>query len=340
MASSRWQIRLSVLLVAIGLALAVVRGATAADPPANPRAWPHVMQVQTRHTPALMAIKGLVGTATGADALGQPVVKVFVAHAGVAGVPANLEGVPVEVEVTGRFLALAKKPPGGGVNPAARFERPVPIGVSTGHPAITAGTIGCRVKDASGAVYALSNNHVYANSNAANLGDSVLQPGPYDGGTAPNDTIGTLSVFVPIDFYGPANTVDAAIALSGTGRLGQATPSNGYGTPRATTTPAYVGLNVKKYGRTTGLTKGRVYATNGQVNVDYGGGHVAYFVNQIIVTPGTFSAGGDSGSLVVVNGGANDRKPVGLLFAGSNQYTICNPIDSVLSALSVTIDGN
>jgi hypothetical protein len=343
MVSSRWRIRFSVLVVAIGLALLIVGGAIAADPQANPRAWPHVMQVQNRHTPALMAIQGVVGTATGADAFGQPVIKVFVAHAGVAGVPANREGVPVEVEVSGPFVALAK-PPRPPVDRTARFESPVPIGVSTGHPAITAGTIGCRVTDGT-YVYALSNNHAYANSNQANIGDHVLQPGPYDGGADPGDAFCTLSAFVPVSFGTGSNTVDAAIAINTVDGqvlrvLGNTTPSDGYGVPRSTTMTGYVGLKVKKYGRTTGLTSGRVFATNGNVNVDYGGGNMAYFISQIIVTPGTFSAGGDSGSLVVASGGANDRKPVGLLFAGGGGYTICNPIGLVLSSFNVTIDGN
>ena len=56
----------------------------------------------------------------------------------------------------------------------------MPIGVSTGHPAITAGTIGARVTDGTN-VFALSNNHIYANSNNAAIGDSALQPGSIDG---------------------------------------------------------------------------------------------------------------------------------------------------------------
>ena len=53
------------------------------------------------------------------------------------------------------------------------------------------------------------------------------------------------------------------------------------------------------------------------------------------ITPGSFSAGGDSGSGIVTVGGLN---PVALLFAGSSSYTITNPIDDVLSAFGVTID--
>jgi hypothetical protein len=187
---------------------------------------------------------------------------------------------------------------------------------------------------------------VYANENEASLGDNVLQPGPFDGGKDPADAIGTLAEFEPINFGGGNNMIDAAIARSSTDELGNATPSDGYGTPKQTTVPADLALlnqPVKKYGRTTGLTKGRVYATNATVDVGYDSG-VARFSGQIVITPGSFSAGGDSGSLVVLDGKGksrgNDRKAVGFLFAGSSQYTIANPIDEVLTTLGVTIDGD
>lgn len=215
-------------------------------------------------------------------------------------------------------------------------DRPVPIGVSTGHPDITAGTIGCRVTKG-GTVYALSNNHVYANENLASIGDSVLQPGTYDDGVDPDDAIGTLYEFEPIVFHPRArNTIDAAIALATTDMLDNATPSGGYGTPNSTTAAAYVNQLVKKYGRTTILTEGKVYALNATVRVGYSSG-TARFVGQIVITPGDFSAGGDSGSLIVTDDEACN--PVGLLFAGSSSYTIANPIDEVLGAFGVTIDG-
>jgi len=202
-------------------------------------------------------------------------------------------------------------------------------------------------------VYALSNNHVYADENTTTKGDAVIQPGTYDGGSSPADDIGTLFDFEPIvfdpdptdDIPGPDNIIDAAIALSSTANLGNATPSDGYGTPKSVTMPADASLinkKVKKYGRTTGLTKGTVWAINATINIGYDTG-VARFVNQIIVTPGSFSAGGDSGSLVVVDGKgrnkADDSKPIGLLFAGSSAITVVNPIDAVLSRFGVTIDG-
>ncbi|TDJ08042.1 MAG: hypothetical protein E2O67_01585 [Deltaproteobacteria bacterium] len=97
-------------------------------------------------------------------------------------------------------------------------------------------------------------------------------------------------------------------------------------------------MKVQKCGRTTGQTEGRVSYLNVTVNVNYGVG-VATFYNQIGIRPGGFSAGGDSGSLIVVKGGNNDRRPVGLLYAGSSSLTIANPIIPILARFGVTIDG-
>ena len=228
-----------------------------------------------------------------------------------------------------------------------RCERPVPIGVSTGHPDITAGTIGARITDGTD-VFALSNNHIYANQNDANIGDPALQPGPFDGGTEgpdPNvidgDEIGILHDFEPLKFDGSDNTMDAAIALSSTTDLGNSTPSDGYGTPSSTPVSATLELAVQKYGRTTSLTTGTVSEINVTVNVCYEGFVVctklAKFVDQIAITPGSFSDGGDSGSLIVTND--VNKNPVGLLFAGSSTRTIANRIDLVLNRFNVTVDG-
>ncbi len=295
------------------------------------------IHAQERHTDSLMLDPNVVGTAVGVGAHGHGVVKVFVKDARKGGLPGALDGISVEVEETGEVVALSCR--------QTWCDRPVPIGVSTGHPLITAGTIGARVKDSLGNVYALSNNHVYANSNNASFGDSALQPGHYDGGVDPRDAIGTLDDFQQIYFCNPYptncpnNTIDAAIALSSTSLLGNATPSDGYGRPKSTTTSAAVFLRVMKYGRTTGLTKGRILYTNATINVNYGSGKIARFVGQIGISPGSFSAGGDSGSLIVVERGGNARKPVGLLFAGSSSYTFANPIKPVLDAFEVMIDG-
>ncbi len=346
---------LSFFLINTGIADAKVAPSSAgAEAVAFSQADPNVravMAVQDRHTGALMANPGVVGTATGLGADSRPAILVFISSyeaARGAAIPARLDNVPVIVRISGEIKALKGKPPGTGgggnnnedpVDPTARFSLPVPIGVSTGHPNITAGTIGARVTDGTN-VYALSNNHVYADENNAAIGDNVLQPGPYDGGVNPADAIGTLADFEPIVFSTLAsNTVDAAIAHSSTEVLDNATPSDGYGRPKSATTVAVLNQRVMKYGRTTGLTKGSVYAVNATVNVGYDSG-VATFTKQIIITPGRFSAGGDSGSLIVVQKGSNARRPVGLLFAGSSLFTVANPIGAVLDSLGVAIDGD
>jgi hypothetical protein len=88
---------------------------------------------------------------------------------------------------------------------------------------------------------------------------------------------------------------------------------------------------VKKTGRTTNFTTGRVTAINATVNVNYGGGKVARFCRQILTTD--MSAPGDSGSLVL----DEYNNPVGLLFAGSSVVTVLNPINLVQALLRIRL---
>jgi Fibronectin type III domain len=335
------------LLALVGtIGTSVFLSPPAAEAQGSPKGFLHrndplvreAIEVQNRHIGNLMRIPDVVGTGVGMGPDGLPVIKVFTARHGVPGIPEWLESVPVQAEVTGIIVAL-------GACPSGYCGRPSPIGVSTGHPAITAGTIGCRVTDGTN-VYALSNNHVYANSNNASLGDSALQPGPYDGG---QDTdyyrIGTLYDFQPINFSVlGSNTIDAAIALTTPDYLGTATLQGGYGTPSSVPVEAAVELSVKKYGRTTLLTHGQVSEINVTITVCYANcsnpfrAKLAWFDDQIGITnvgAGSFSLGGDSGSLIVTEVGNN---PVGLLFAGSDTKTFANRIDLVLERFGVTID--
>ena len=269
----------------------------------------------------------------GLNRAGKPVIKIYKEKPDVADVPDSLDDVPVESVTTGILQARA---------PTDRFPRPVPIGVSAGDQGTTTGTLGVRVTNGTN-VYALSNNHVFAAVNSANIGDGVIQPGAVDGGSDPADRIGTLSDYQTIDFDdGDTNTIDAAIALTSVANVGTATPPDGYGTPSPVTTQAFIGQAVQKYGRTTGLQLGSVAEINVTVDVCY----VVFFdfcledarfVNQISVTPGPFSAPGDSGSLIVTQGA---NQPVALLFAGGEGLTIGNPIDAVLQRFNVTIDGS
>ncbi len=339
----------------LGLLLATPAAAQAPfDPPGLDRA----IAAQEFHTDRLLDIAGVVGTGVGLNARGQAAVVIMTEDLRVTGLARSLDGVQVVVRVTGKFHAINKPDAdgnhdhatgggggGGGeeIDPTSRFAWPVPIGVATGNVGkCSSGTIGARVTDG-GNVYALSNNHVYALENAAPDGSDVLQPGRYDTNCAidPNDVIGILDAFVEIVFDdATANTIDAAIALSSTAALGNATPSDGYGTPSSMIVAEELGQSVQKYGRTTALTKGTITMTNVTVRVGYSSG-IARFVQQIIVQSNKpFLKSGDSGSLLVTDDGWNS--PVGLLFAGNSSGTlaVANRIDDVLSAFGVVIDGN
>ncbi len=339
----------------LGLLLATPAAAQAPfDPPGLDRA----IAAQDFHVDGLMATDGVVGVGVGLTARGQAAIVIMTEDLGVAGLPRSLDGVPVRVKVTGKIHAINKPDANGNhnhgddttddttteIDPTSTFNLPVPIGVSTGnYTSCSAGTIGARVIDGTD-VYALSNNHVYALENNATLDDDIVQPGVYDTNCdqgAPN-VIGALAAFEPIVFSTSANNyIDAAIALMDANSLGNATPSDGYGTPSSATVAEFVGQSVQKYGRTTGPTAGTVVVINATVNVGYSSG-TARFVDQIVVegNKGGFLKAGDSGSLLVTND--EWANPVGLLFAGGRggKIAIANRIDDVLSAFGVTIDSN
>lgn len=220
----------------------------------------------------------------------------------------------------------------------AQRIRPAKGGYSVGHYQITAGTIATIVYDSGSygipsKYYILSNNHILANSNNALIGDPILQPGPYDGGTVLNDTIARLTRYVPIKFKTttttPINYVDAAIAEGQFQDLNREIYWIGY-VNQINTNPT-VNLVVTKTGRTTNFSTGTIISINATVDVNYGGGLVARFANQIVTT--VMTAGGDSGSLLC---DAN-RNVVGLLFAGSSTTSIANRIANVQSLLGIRI---
>ncbi len=258
---------------------------------------------------------------------------------------------------TGRIRAL---------NSHTQRHRPAPGGVSIGHRDITAGTFGCIVKK-NGQRVILSNNHVLANSNAAEVGDAILQPGPVDGGKFPDDHIANLLEFIPMSLSGGTdspsdcpignsfasalnlfaaamgrntrlqavriqaedNLVDAAIAKPlNDGDVTDDILSIG---TISGMTPGLLGMAIQKSGRTTEYTTGTIDQIDVTVNVQYGGGLTGRFTDQILAGP--MSQGGDSGSAVL----DNDKKLVGLLFAGSDSTTIINRMENVFSALGLSL---
>jgi hypothetical protein len=149
--------------------------------------------------------------------------------------------------------------------------------------------------------------------------------------------------------HAPSN-VDAAIAeiavgevdLSGTildlGPVG--TTSISAEPPSATIGTPALAEGVSKSGRTTGLTCSTIQSLNNTILIDYEGtcgdiqnkvpaAFTAYFTNQVTISGGSFSLGGDSGSLVV---DTNTARPVALLYGGNAVSTVANPIQDVITA--------
>jgi len=269
-------------------------------------------------------------------------------------IPQDLDGIRTDVVETGRLVAF-------GTGTRDRWRPVVPPGVSLGHHGITAATFGCLVRRGD-RLFILSNNHVLADSNRGQVGDAILQPGPADGGSS-DDRIAVLSDFVPIDFGTEpsecpiadlmatiVNWAAAALGSSHRVRAFQQTPGVNYvdaaiaeplspdivrseilfiGAP-VSAGVASLGMRVQKTGRTTGYTQGTVSQIDATVRIDYGG-REGIFSGQFIAGP--MSQPGDSGSAVL----DRDRRVVGLLFAGSELTTVCNPIAPVLSALGVDL---
>jgi len=109
-------------------------------------------------------------------------------------IPRDVHGARTDVLEIGRLEAL--------INPRDRFRPNIPAGISMGHYKVTAGTLGAVVFDrTTGEPLLLSNNHVFANSNDAEIGDAILQPGSTDHGLRPEDTVAQLHRFEQLRFY-------------------------------------------------------------------------------------------------------------------------------------------
>lgn len=189
--------------------------------------------------------------------------------------------------------------------------------------------------------FVLSNNHVLANENRSRVGDPVIQPGTLDGGDPAKDTIGELFDYVPLEFstFGApnpmVNKVDAACALvtqwgDFSREIFWIGHPKGWRTRQSVNDAVNEGNTVvQKTGRTTGYTTGKISAVafDGWVGYDTGD---AYFEDQLLITPGTFSDAGDSGSAIL----DMDEHVIGLLFAGGATHTVANYIEDVWNLLS------
>src|SRR5689334_9609592 len=238
--------------------------------------------------------------------------------------------------ISGSLLA-----PGLADSGANHQKRNMHFGVSGGNvndaskSFCCSGTLGSLVTDGTNQ-YILSNNHVLGRSDTAVAGEDISQPGLIDNGCRVATLVGDFTIASPL-----GSNVDAAIAQLRAGTMDSTGFIEDIGVPSRSVVAPSVGLSVAKSGRTTGFTTGTISSINTSVSVQYQTGcnsgkkFTVSYTNQVVINSSTFSAGGDSGSLIVTNNGQHN--PVALLFAGSSTTTIGNPINEVLSKLSAAL---
>lgn len=248
------------------------------------------------------------------------------------GVEVDVEHLPIQLALDRR--ATRKKKTSVSTPANRKKHRPIVGGVSIApiHETFV-GTLGCFVSrrmDDRHQIFALSNNHVIADTNRLPAGKTIVQPGPEMAPTMPSDAFATLSEFIPIRFSSDphnreVNRFDAAIAQVTDEALFRPNTMLGIANYSPILAVPQPGMIVTKSGRTTGVTEGQVTAVgvNG-VLVNYGTESnpiLATFNDTIEIVgsgSGPFSRPGDSGSVILEK---STGKPVALLFAGDGHTT-------------------
>lgn len=272
---------------------------------------------------------------------GQPGISVGVVDqrtADTAPIPATIEGVPVVIEVEGDPQPIAAVPPLVPDDAAvpdlprpvdvSRTQRlrPVPPGVSIAHRDVTAGTSAFVATDGSN-VYQMSNNHVLGRNNQAQVGDPIVQPGPADGGTVENDSVGTLAGVVPVAdednlvdlaWYEPDVEVNPDIL--------------DVGPPGSNVQDPELGDEVTMSGRTTGVRTGTVDKAHVTLRV---GGSGRQFVDQFRLSFPLL--GGDSGSPIITPGDGGEPMPAGIGFASTDIHGFCSYASNVQAESGLSV---
>lgn len=201
----------------------------------------------------------------------------------------------------------------------------IPAGVSCGHTSITAGTWGSPPLSLGSLRRPVvgTNAHVAAPVGDSEPNDSILQPGPADGGQESDDHAARLVSASDIDPDGDNKTDIAFVEPDRDVTpdiLGLSRPLVGFGEPQAEDM-------VAKSGRTTDVTEGSLVARDVSINVKgYVPNERVRFVGIDAYTP--MSQGGDSGSLMVASRDEG-LVGVGFLFAGGPQATLAIPFENV-----------
>ncbi|MDY7091668.1 MAG: hypothetical protein SX243_01715 [Acidobacteriota bacterium] len=172
-------------------------------------------------------------------------------------------------------------------------------GVSIGNEAGQAGTLGAVAWDRTdGTPCLLSNYHVLSGTLPSSVGQRCYQPALFDGGSQ-DDVVANLKRWF-LDEDG-----DMGIAELRTNRPYASGEILGMWHPIAGTQKPELNLVIRKFGRTTGFSRGFIDGIHLATNVDYGNGVVRFFKNQIHIAPlfrdQQISQVGDSGALVLTS---------------------------------------
>lgn len=218
---------------------------------------------------------------------------------------------------------------------------PVVPGISVSHPKGTAGTLGLIVFDSkTGEPCLLSNWHVL-HTDQGNIGDPIVQPGPFDDDRVDLNQTGVLVR----SHLGPAG--DCAIARLEGRRFDPGILELGVSV-RSLARPE-LGDRVVKSGRTTGVTRGVVRRVDVLAKIDYdGAGEMTIGGFEIGPPEGAdelyeVSMGGDSGSAWVIQDGKTTTEiMVGLHFAGeagasSDEHALACYAHSVFEKLEISL---
>jgi len=251
-----------------------------------------------------------------------------------------------------------------GIPQKGTYPRPIPLGVSGSNNSdltrvnsyCVTGTLGFLIEDSLRRQYIVSNAHVLVGFdprltaiNRTSVGDRIIQPGDVDSGCTPNkisSAVANLTKWTSINPRTSANEIDVAIARTIKGKVNASGFIANLGLVRETipntAIPIRVRKSVRKSGRTTGITQGRVAFVNVRVQVEYqtpgGIPFIVTFNNVFFVHGVGFSAPGDSGSLIYANDAS--RSPMGLLFAGGGNFTVAFPINRVLRRIQELLRRN
>jgi len=242
-------------------------------------------------------------------------------------VPPEINGYPTDVQEIGIVRAFSV-----GSSPL-----PIPCGEPIASSVlIEQGTLGGLVTT-DGKQCLISCNHVIANLNIADPGDSVVFIAP-DGSLVPIATLYKWGI-LELDDASNVNVVDVAVAELIPGAVSPDLLGLALDSPSREAAPFD---HVRKSGA-FGVTLGLVQSVNAEIPVTMRGrvggttvNPTAIFVNQLFIKSVSqpFCVDGDSGSMIVL---VDTNEPAGLLFAGlENGDCFANHISDIISTMQLT----